>query len=87
MDSVFEDGKGFGDGGAAEVVGGGFLVLVEVFPIEAFVEVGEFAFEGGGEEVIVSGGEEEAVGVAFEKEIGVMISCAIDESDGVGVRG
>lgn len=87
-DTVFENGEGGCDFWAGEVVRGGLLVLVEVFPVKSFGLFGEFdklAFEAGGEEVVVTGGEEESVGVAFEKEIRVAITLAIDEPDGVGV--
>ena len=75
--AVFEDGEGVVGGGAGEVVGGGLLVLVEVFPVDCLVEGDEFAFEGGGEEVIVSGGEEQAAGVGFEEEVGEAVTGAV----------
>ena len=75
--AVFENGKGFVGGGASEMMGGGLLVLVEVFPVESLVEGGEFAFEGGGEEVVVAGGKEEIVGVGLEKEIRETVTGAV----------
>ena len=76
-DAVFEDGEGFVSCRAGEVMGSGLLVLVEVFPVEGFVESGEFAFEGGSEKVVVTGGKEQVVGVGFEKEVGEAVTGAI----------
>lgn len=77
VDTVLEDGEGFGHFGSSEVMGGGLLVLVEVFPVEGFPEGGELALEGGGEEVVVASGEEEVVGVALEEKIGKAVASAV----------
>lgn len=75
--AVFEDGEGVVGSGAGEVMGGGLLVLVEVLPVERFVEGDELAFEGGCEEVVVASGEQPAICIALEKEIGEAVTSSV----------
>ena len=67
------------------MMGGGFLILIEMLPIDTFLQVVEFLFEGWGEEAVVTGGEEKTIGVALEKKVGKSISTTIEEAKGIGL--
>ncbi len=84
--SVLLGEEGFGKWWAAEVLGGIFLLLTELFVVDG-AGLGAQPGEEGGGRCGLGGGEEPVVGKGFEVDARHAVACAIDEAKGIGFCG